>query len=87
MNIRIASVVVYSLLGIATLALPVSARAADADKGWEKLLRDDNLSLDWDTKGNWSIKDGVATLTPREGEKGWSRWASYLWSKKEYKDF
>jgi hypothetical protein len=26
-------------------------------------------------------------LTPREGERGWSRWNVYLWSKKEYQDF
>ena len=27
------------------------------------------------------------TLIPREGEKGWSRWGSYLWSKKSFDDF
>lgn len=25
--------------------------------------------------------------TPRPGEKGWSRWSAYLWSKQQYKDF
>lgn len=62
------------------------SKAANQD-GWVELLRNNDLSLDWTTKGNWTIKDNVATLTPREGEKGWSRWDAYLWSKKDYKDF
>ena len=33
------------------------------------------------------MKDGVATLTPRPGEKGWSRFSAYLWSKKKYTEF
>jgi len=41
----------------------------------------------WETTGNWNVKDGVAVLTPRPGEKGWSRWSAYLWSKERYKDF
>ncbi len=45
------------------------------------------LTKNWDTTGNWELKDGVAVLTPRPGEKGWTRWAMYLWSKQEYKDF
>lgn len=45
------------------------------------------LSKNWDTTGNWELKDGTAVLTPRPGEKGWTRWAMYLWSKEEYKDF
>lgn len=50
-------------------------------------LLTEGLSQHWETTGNWSLKDGVATLTPREGEKGWSRWTAYLWSKEQYKDF
>ncbi|MCZ6793781.1 MAG: DUF1080 domain-containing protein [Planctomycetota bacterium] len=30
---------------------------------------------------------GVVTLEPRPGEKGWSRFADYLWLKGRYKDF
>ncbi|MDQ3625197.1 MAG: DUF1080 domain-containing protein, partial [Verrucomicrobiota bacterium] len=42
----------------------------------------------WTTTGNWKPgSDGVVTLTPREGEKGWSRWTAYLWSNKAYGDF
>lgn len=45
------------------------------------------LTKHWETTGNWELKEGVATLTPRPGEKGWSRWSAYLWSKEQYKDF
>jgi len=45
------------------------------------------LDEHWTTTGNWTLKDGIATLTPREGEKGWARWSAYLWSKKKYTDF
>ena len=40
------------------------------------------------TKGNWKIqKDGSLYLDPREGEKGWTRYGSYLWLKDDFKDF
>jgi hypothetical protein len=45
------------------------------------------LTKNFETTGNWELKDGVATLTPRAGEKGWTRWAMYLWSKEQYKEF
>jgi len=47
-----------------------------------------DLSRDWTTRGNWKLdKDGVVSLQPRPGEKGWQRYDAYLWSKKQYKDF
>lgn len=39
------------------------------------------------TEGNWSLKDGVISLTPRAGETGWKRFGSYLWLGKDYGDF
>ena len=40
------------------------------------------------TEGNWKIqKDGSLYLDPRPGEKGWSRYGSYLWLKDDYNDF
>jgi hypothetical protein len=69
-----------ALLGLALLTNPVHA-AEPAD-----LLKDE-LTKNWETTGNWELKDGVATLTPRPGEKGWTRWAMYLWSKEQYKEF
>lgn len=56
---------------------------------WINLLAAETKCLEehWTTTGNWTLNDGVATLTPREGEKGWSRWSAYLWSRKKYRDF
>jgi hypothetical protein len=53
---------------------------------WPELLERD-LTKHWNTNGNWSLKDGVATLTPRPGQRGWTRWMASLWSKKTYGDF
>ncbi|MFG0331759.1 MAG: DUF1080 domain-containing protein [Maioricimonas sp. JB049] len=63
--------------------------AAPEDAGWTHLLSAETKSLDehWTTTGNWTLEDGVATLTPRAGESGWSRWSAYLWSKEKYRDF
>jgi len=63
-------------------------KAAQKD-GWVDLLPGKQLDKYWTTKGNWQAgDDGVITLTPREGEKGWSRFDAYLWLKdKQYKDF
>lgn len=78
----------------AVLALIVGAATAGADEkkgqeGWVDLLPGGKLDKYWTTKGNWNIdSDGVITLTPREGEKGWSRFDAYLWLKdKKYEDF
>jgi hypothetical protein len=79
-------------IGLAALGLLVlAALAAPADEqkkdGWVDLIGTD-LSTHWTTKGNWKLdKDGVVTLTPRPGEKGWARFDAYLWSKKTYGDF
>jgi hypothetical protein len=75
---------------VAALDAPVCAEDKDKkDEGWTELLSAKTKSLDehWTTTGNWTFKDGVATLTPRAGEKGWSRWSAYLWSKKKYGEF
>ena len=70
----------------ASQAADKNAKGAD-EKGFVDLLPGGKLDH-WHTKGNWSIDDdGVITLTPREGEKGWARFDAYLWSMKEYKDF
>jgi hypothetical protein len=68
----------------AALLIATSAFAAEGE--WTALL-DKDIATHWNTTGNWSFKDGAATLSPREGEKGWSRWSAYLWSKKQYTDF
>lgn len=77
---------------LATLVLVSLSPAAQADEPrkdnvWVNLLEGD-LAKHWTTKGNWMLdKEGVVTLTPRPGEKGWARFDAYLWSKKTYEDF
>lgn len=73
------------LLSSASLLL---SSFAQAESEWLEPLAGSDLTTHWETTGNWSLRDGVATLTPREGEKGWSRWSSYLWLKTgTYGDF
>lgn len=79
-----------TLLAASALAFATpAALSADEKKsdGWVALLDGDSLDENWTTTGNWSFADGVATLTPKPGQSGWSRWGDYLWSKKSYGDF
>lgn len=103
MNVKsqIGTILVGSLLLVTAQlgAAPMQEKAGTSETGkpmgvsqsedWIDLLSDQTMSLDehWTTTGNWSLRDGVATLTPREGEEGWSRWTDYLWSKEKYGDF
>ena len=57
-----------------------------SEKGWVDLFNGKDLS-GWQTTGNWIVHDGVITLHPREGEKGWQRYDAYLTSEKTYRDF
>lgn len=79
---------------VLALGAPLAADEKEKKKeqqaaAWIDLLSPKTTRLDehWTTTGNWVLKDGVATLTPREGEKGWSRWTAYLWSKQKFTDF
>ncbi len=69
-----------------TLTLTTAMVADEKGSKWKTLLTD-NLSDHWTTKGNWKLKDGVVTLTPRAGEKGWARFDAYLWLEGQYEDF
>jgi hypothetical protein len=80
----------FAFVGLFAFGLVWFAAAEDKKAGdWKVLLSADtkNLSDAWTTEGNWKLDAGVVTLTPREGEKGWSRWKSYLWAKGTYTDF
>jgi len=60
--------------------------AADA-AGFETIFAGKDLSK-VKTEGNWQIQsDGSLLLTPREGEKGWTRYNHYIWLPGEYGDF
>jgi hypothetical protein len=70
------------------LLLGPLAVSADDPAGWVNLLEGGDLSKNWTTTGHWKLdKDGVVSLEPRPGEKGWTRFDAYLWAKKQYKDF
>ncbi|MFN4260689.1 MAG: DUF1080 domain-containing protein [Gemmataceae bacterium] len=83
--------IVRGTLGLAVLAVACLSSLADdakSEAGWVNLLEGGSLTKHWTTKGNWLIdKEGVVTLEPRPGEKGWQRYDAYLWSKKQYRDF
>jgi len=73
---------------IAGWALALPALGAEPGDGWVDLLEGNDLSKHWTTKGNWSIdQQGVVSLEPRPGERGWARFDAYLWLEGEYKDF
>ncbi|VTS05897.1 3-keto-disaccharide hydrolase [Tuwongella immobilis] len=80
-----------AVMGCLVLTMAAPLMAADPAKsadGWVDLLAGGDLGKHWKTEGNWSLSpEGVATLTPRPGEKGWTRWKSYLWAKGTYTDF
>jgi hypothetical protein len=75
------------LAAILAVCVFVQLRSAAAESQWIALLEANDFSKHWETTGNWSIKEGVATLTPRPGERGWERWGMYLWSKEKFQDF
>ena len=59
----------------------------DAPGPWLEPLSADELTEHFTTAGNWTLADGVATLTPSEGQRGWQRYGHYLWLKGDYAEF
>jgi len=57
-----------------------------SETGFVDLFNGKNLE-GWQTEGNWRVQDGVVTLHPRPGEKGWQRYGSYLTTQKTYRNF
>ena len=54
---------------------------------WHVPLSGKQLTDHCASKGNWTLQDGVATLTPSEGQSGWQRYDHYLWLQGDYADF
>ncbi len=54
---------------------------------WAKPLAAKDLSEHCKTLGNWTLADGVAKLTPSDGQQGWQRYGHYLWVEGNYADF
>jgi hypothetical protein len=67
--------------------VPVSALVNAQEKTWIEPLEAKAFDKLCTTKGNWKLEEGVATLTPRPGESGWTRYDAYLWINGEYQDF
>lgn len=78
-------VIGLAICGVFIGTIAVSQLAAQDEKaGWTAIKKE----ADWTTTGNWKLgDDGVITLEPRPGEKGWQRYDAYLWLHKPYKDF
>ena len=75
--------ILTSILALSFFCAPLSCPA----DGFTTIFDGKDLSK-IKTAGNWKIqKDGSLFLEPRPGEKGWSRYDSYLWLKEDYKDF
>lgn len=54
---------------------------------WVMPLATDDLASTCQTKGNWTLVDGVATLKPSDGQSGWERYDHYLWMNGDYGEF
>jgi len=59
----------------------------DAPGTWLEPLSAGELTEHFTTAGNWTLADGVATLTPSEGQRGWQRYGHYLWLEGDYAEF
>ena len=61
---------------------------AAKEDNWTELFNGKDLNMWQETTGNWTIQsDGSLLIKPRPGETGWSRYSSYLYTKKKYGDF
>ena len=57
------------------------------ESGFTPMFNGKDLS-GWQTTGNWVVEDNnVVTLKPRSGEHGWTRYADYLTTKRQYDNF
>ena len=90
MKISILSLTLFSFASITSNALaeaPHKKHPATDDTSFTTIYDGKDLSK-IETRGNWQIqKDGSLHLTPRPGEKGWTRYDSYIWLKEDYADF
>ncbi len=77
---------------LALILAPALLSAADKKEGKtpakQTPFKPFSKLADFETKGNWMEEEGgVLHLVPREGEKGWKRYESYLWLPGQYGDF
>ena len=79
------------LLPILTVSIVLADHHAKgekpADDGFVPLFNGKDLT-GWKTEGNWvPQEDGTLAIQPRDGEKGWKRYKSYLYTEKQYENF
>ena len=75
----------FAYSGVLFLIMPVAAEEADAGD-WIDFTTGKELA-GVTTEGNWTLREGIISLDPRQGEEGWTRFASYLWLDGDYRDF
>jgi len=73
------------ILSIVVLLVATCLTGFAKDHKWKNII--DNDLSEVVTEGNWIVEDEMVFLEPRPGEKGWTRYDSYLWLKGEYEDF
>jgi hypothetical protein len=79
------------IIGVSSILLAAgnvqASDAAGAKDGFVSMF-DGKTLAGWKTTGNWIVeKDGVISLNPRPGERGWQRYDAYLTTARKYKDF
>ncbi|MDA0840021.1 MAG: DUF1080 domain-containing protein [Planctomycetota bacterium] len=74
-------------IALSALLLSSSLLHAENEDGLTAVYNGKDLT-GFKTEGNWiSEAEGILAINPREGEKGWQRYGSYLWLEKQYADF
>ena len=72
---------------VLALAVAEFGIAAETEDGFTPMFNGKDLT-GWTTTGNWKVEeDGIVTLHPRPGEKGWQRYDAYLTTERKYRDF
>ena len=72
---------------LSALLLSAACLHAENEDGFTTIYNGKDLT-GFKTEGNWIPEaDGVLAIKPREGERGWQRYGSYLWLEKQYADF
>lgn len=71
------------ILALSALLTSVGCKTVETE--WQTVVDGDLSNIT--TEGNWKAEGTMVSLEPRPGEKGWERYASYIWLNGEYEDF
>ena len=79
--------ILKTLITIFIITLEIGSVGATDKIQYHSLFNGRDL-FGWTTTGNWTVEPGgILTIKPRPGEKGWQRYADYLWTDKVYDNF